>query len=238
MPSIAIIPARGGSKRIPHKNIKLFLGKPIISYSIKAAKDSGVFDKIMVSTDDESIANIAEQYGADVPWFRSPETSDDHAVTADVLCEVLGRYRQEGKQFDSICCIYATAPFVTAEKIRLGMNLLNSNQVDTVHPVIPYSFPPQRGYWIRNDRVKWINPEYELSRSQDLETMYHDAGQFYCINASSFSRSHKLIGKETIPIICREIEAHDIDNEDDWRIAEIKYMFLNESSGLKSGSLI
>ena len=166
--SVAIITARGGSKRIPRKNVKEFCGKPIIVYSIEAALESGLFDEVMVSTEDEEIAGIAKAAGARVPFMRSGENAGDYASTDDVLLEVLEAYREQGREFDSFCCLYPTAPFVTAEKLRRAMQLLD--KADSVMPVVAFSFPPQRCMVLNEEgelRMKW--PEHAKTRSQDLE---------------------------------------------------------------------
>ena len=223
MGNIAIITARGGSKRIPKKNIKEFCGKPIIAYSIKAALDSGAFDEVMVSTDSEEIADIAREYGAAVPFLRSEATANDFATTADVLKEVIDEYKKIGKEFDNMCCIYPTAPFVTGEKLVVAMNLLSESGADTVMPVVAFSFPPQRGMVINDGKLEYKYPEFALCRSQDLEKMYHDPGQFYCVNVNKFLVSGKLVMENTMPFVIDEMEVQDIDNMSDWEIAEIKY---------------
>lgn len=220
--SIAIITARGGSKRIPRKNIKSFCGKPIIAYSIDAAVQSGLFEEVMVSTDDEEIAGIARQYGARVPFMRSSENAGDYASTDDVLLEVLMAYKEQGKEFASFCCLYPTAPFVTAEKLRTAMGLLE--KADSVMPVVAFSFPPQRCMVINEAgelRMKW--QEYARTRSQDLEPYYHDCGQFYCCRTQPFLRYGTTDLPRMIPMIMSEMEVQDIDNQDDWAIAELKY---------------
>lgn len=222
--SVAIITARGGSKRIPRKNIKEFCGKPIISYSIEAAINSGIFDEVMVSTDDKKIAEIAEKYGAKVPFFRSNETSNDYATSADVLTEVIDCYRKRDVEFEYFCCIYPTAPFVTAEKLKLAMEkLMNNTELDAVVPVVKFSFPPQRGFVITDDKVKIMNPDIYQMRSQDLEPIYHDCGQYYCMKTKEFLETQKLVLKNTYPIITPETEVQDIDTMEDWKIAEMKY---------------
>lgn len=225
--NIAIITARGGSKRIHRKNIKEFCGKPILAYSIEAAINSGEFDEVMVSTDDTEIADIAKKYGANVPFMRSKKTSDDFATTADVLYEVINCYEERGQEFTYACCIYPTAPFVTPKKLQDAMNLLINNNADSVIPVVKFSFPPQRGIIIRDNKVEFCNPEYLNSRSQDLEPMYHDCGQFYCLNTKRFLETRKLISDNTLPLIMSDLEVQDIDNMEDWEIAEIKYKMVN-----------
>ncbi len=220
--SIAIITARGGSKRIPRKNIKEFCGKPIIEYSIEAALQSGLFEEVMVSTDDAEIAKIAQAAGAQVPFMRSSANAGDYAGTDDVLMEVLLAYRELGREFDTFCCIYPTAPFVTAQKLQKAMGLLE--QADSVMPVVAFSFPPQR-CMILNEagelRMKW--PEHARTRSQDLEPYYHDCGQFYCCRTAPFMEYKTTDLPHMVPMIMSELEVQDIDNQDDWEIAELKY---------------
>lgn len=221
--NIAIITARGGSKRIYKKNIKKFLGKPIIAYSIEAAIKSGCFDVVMVSTDDEQIAEIAQQYGADVPFYRSSKTSDDFSTTTDVLLEVLQNYSDIGMNFKVACCIYPTAPFITAEKIQNAVSMVDGLNVNSVIPVVPYSFPPQRALVIKSGYLSPQYPEQYSCRSQDLEQIYHDAGQFYAFDVDEFMNTQRLVGEKTKPIITSELEVQDIDNFEDWIIAEMKY---------------
>ena len=228
MKRIAIITARGGSKRIPKKNIRDFCGKPIIAYSIKAAKEAGVFDEVMVSTDSEEIAEIARQEGAEVPFLRSEKTSNDFASTADVIEEVLLEYEKRGASFDEVCCIYPTAPFVTGEKIKEAVRILEENKYDSVLPVVPFSFPPLRGLKMDGNKVSFKWPEYALARSQDLEPVYHDCGQFYVLDAKAFMVSAKIITDNTGAIECSELEMQDIDNEIDWKLAELKYELMRE----------
>lgn len=227
MGNIAVITARGNSKRIPKKNIKDFCGKPIIAYSILSAIRSNLFDKVMVSTDDEEIKAISEKYGAEVPFMRSDKNSDDNATTADVLLEVIETYLKTGHLFEYLCCIYPTAPFITVEKLQKSMKLLMDTGCDSVIPIVQFSFPPQRGFLMQNDYViKFQNPEYETTRSQDLQTIYHDCGQYYCINIGRFIEEKSLIMKNTKGIITDESEVQDIDNYSDWEIAEMKYKIM------------
>lgn len=228
MKALAIITARGGSKRIPRKNIKEFLGKPIIAYSIESTINSGMFDEVMVSTDDEEIADIAKKYGAKVPFFRSEETSNDYATTADVLIEVLEKYKELEKEFDYMCCVYPTAPFVTKDAIKDAMTTLENNSVDTVFPVVKFSFPPQRSVIMENGFLKAKYPECMPMRSQDLEPMYHDCGQFYCMNVKSFMEQKTVIMEKTMPYMQDEMNVQDIDTFEDWEIAEMKYKILHK----------
>ncbi len=228
MSAIAIIIARGGSKRIPRKNIREFCGSPIIKYSIESAISSGCFDEVMVSTDDDEIAKIARKYGAKTPFTRSEKNSDDYATTADVLLEVLSEYKKIGKEFDKLCCIYPTAPFITAEKIANAMEILqNNDDCDSVLPVVKYSYPIQRSLKISDNKLQMNWPENYSKRSQDLEDTYHDAGQLYCLKISDFLKNKILFTAKTMPIIVSELEVQDIDNEEDWQIAEMKYKILN-----------
>lgn len=223
MKRLAIITARGGSKRIPRKNIKPFLGKPILAYSIEAAVACGLFDEVMVSTEDEEIAEIAKQYGAKVPFYRSEKTAGDFATTNDVLLEVIEEYEKRGQFFDVACCIYPTAPFVTAEKIKDAMGQLEASGADTLIPVVQFSYPPQRAMVIRNGQLEFKYLEYIDSRSQDLEKEYHDVGQFYCFKVPAYKENKKLMLGSILPYVVDEMEVQDIDNESDWKIAEIKY---------------
>nr|MCR5279453.1 pseudaminic acid cytidylyltransferase [Lachnospiraceae bacterium] len=214
---------RGGSKRIPRKNIKDFLGKPIIAYSIEAALNSGVFDEVMVSTDDAEIAEIAKRYGAAIPFMRSEKTSNDFATSADVIQEVLDNYENRGERFDIICCIYPTAPFITAAKLKDSMTQFKESDADSLVPVVKFDFPPQRGFVVKDGLISFKYPEFALSRSQDLEPMYHDCGQFYILKSVSFAKEKKMVMSRTVPYIIPETEVQDIDNESDWIIAEEKY---------------
>lgn len=224
---IAIITARGGSKRIPKKNIKEFCGKPIIAYSIEAAISSELFDEVMVSTDSEEIAEIAKKYGASVPFMRSAETSNDYATTNDVLIEVFNEYKKRGQEFDIAVCIYPTAPFVTADKLKKAVNMLEEKGAEAVTPVVQFSFPPQRAFVIRHETLEYQYPENAKVRSQDLEPLYHDCGQFYVMRPDIIL-NHRPVGKR-IPYVISELEVQDIDNEDDWKLAEIKYRIMKQS---------
>lgn len=228
--AIAIITARGGSKRIPRKNIKEFCGKPIIAYSIEAALQAGIFDEVMVSTDDEEIKEIAVRYGAKVPFMRSEATSNDMASTYEVLLEVLEEYKKRGQEYEYVCCIYPTAPFITPDKLIQSFNKLKEIGVDTVLPVVAYSFPPQRCFVIKNGNAQFKWPENRLVRSQDLEKWYHDCGQYYFVRTDRFLKTHNLIMENTVPIIVEEMEVQDIDNYEDWELAELKYKLRNRSA--------
>ncbi|WPP53308.1 pseudaminic acid cytidylyltransferase [Catalinimonas niigatensis] len=222
MNKIAIIPARGGSKRIPRKNIKDFLGKPIIAYSIEAALSSGLFDLVMVSTDDEEIADISKKYGAEVPFFRSKKNADDYAILNDVLKEVI-RYCQDiGKHFEIGCCILPTAPLITTENLHKGYHLLIEGIFDSVRPVVSFPSPIQRALSLDNQgRVRMLNPEHYRSRSQDLEETYHDAGQFYW-----FKIPELLTSDNRGAFIVDATHFQDIDTLTDWKLAELKFQLL------------
>jgi pseudaminic acid cytidylyltransferase len=228
--AVAIITARGGSKRIPRKNIKEFNGKPIIAYSIEAALSSGIFDTVMVSTDDEEIAAVARQFRAEVPFMRSAKSSDDYATTADVIREVLESYSRQNQSFEYACCIYPTAPFVTGEKLSKAFSSLLETGADSVIPVTKFSFPIWRSLKIEEGKVSYNWPEFAPKRSQDLPPAYHDCGQFYFFNTGIFLQTGKLVTGNTIGLEVPETEVQDIDNEEDWKIAEIKYGFLTSKS--------
>lgn len=229
MKTAAIITARGGSKRIPRKNIKEFCGKPILAYSIEAALAAGVFDTVMVSTDDEEIAEVARRYGADIPFFRSGKTSNDYAVTSQVLAEVLEEYERRGEHYTKVCCIYPTAPFLTADRLKTAMELLEKTGADSVLPVVQFSFPPQRSVVLKDGYLKFKWPEHRNTRSQDLEPFYHDVGQFYCVDTASFAAQRVLVMEKTVPLVMSEMEIQDIDTEEDWQLAEVKYRLLKEN---------
>lgn len=227
MANVCIIPARGGSKRIPRKNIKLFLGKHVIGYSIETAITSGLFDEVMVSTDDEEIAEIAISYGAKVPFLRDKKTANDFATTFDVIEEVVSKYELLGIKFEFICCIYACAPFVSSEKLSDSFNVLKRNNFDSVFPIMPFGFPIQRALSVDNNKkASYLHPEFSLTRSQDLESRYHDAGQFYWMNTANCLREKKILTDNSGSIIISELEGQDIDNDIDWKLAELKYELL------------
>jgi len=225
MPRLAIIPARGGSKRIPRKNIRDFHGKPIIAYSIETALNSGLFDEVMVSTDDEEIADIAGQYGAKVPFLRSEQNSDDTASTLAVILEVLEKYKEFGLEFEKVCCIYPTAPLIKAEDLNAGLELL-SGDIASVFPVMPFSFPILRSLKVSEDHFVSMNwPEHSQTRSQDLAPAYHDAGQWYWLRPDLIKDS--LYTDKSKVIILSEMDVQDIDNDSDWKMAEMKWSLAN-----------
>lgn len=224
MTSICIITARGGSKRVPRKNIKEFCGKSIIAYSIEAALASGVFDTVMVSTDDDEIAEVSRGCGAEVPFMRSEAASSGYATTADVLCEVLDEYQRRGASFDTICCLYPTAPFVRASELREAASILDGG-ASSVIPVTSFDFPPLRGFKVGEDgSVGYAFPEYAQARSQDLPEMVHDCGRFYFANTEAFKRSGSFITERTRALRIPSKYVQDIDTLEDWEIAEQKYL--------------
>jgi len=228
MKNLCIIPARGGSKRIPRKNIKHFMGKPIMAYSIDAALKSGLFDEVMVSTDDEEFADVARKFGASVPFLRSDATANDYATTVDVLLEVVNTYRQQGKEFDKVCCLYSTAPFVTSERLKEAYAKL-SDCVDGCFTIVEYSYPIQRSLRINESGLVEIKyPEYLKSRTQDLEKVYHDAGQFYFMKTATMEQEKTVWCKRTEPLVLSELEVQDLDTLTDWQLAEMKYQLLKK----------
>lgn len=223
-PTLCIIPARGGSKRIPRKNIRPFLGRPALAYAIDAAKESGCFDEVMVSTDDEEIAAAAREHGALVPFMRSKEASDDHSNFTDALTEVLRCYKERGKKFEYCCCIFPTAVLTRAEHIKDGWEKLRASpDLYAVLPVLQFGYPVQRALKIQETRLQMFQPENYFVRSQDMEKAYHDAGQWYWMRADKISGQLRLLAPTSAPVVISEMDAQDIDNEVDWRLAEVKY---------------
>jgi pseudaminic acid cytidylyltransferase len=208
--ALAIIPARGGSKRIPRKNIRPFLGKPIIGYVIETALQSGLFDEVMVSTDDDEIAAIAEEFGASVPFWRSAETANDTATTTDVIIEVLDQYGQTGKTFDAVCCLYPTAPFISTQVLKQTRQMLTNRQAEVIYPIQKFHFPIQRAFLYDNDtgKIQWADPNSFLKRSQDLPPTYHDAGQFYWFEVSRLLEIRQLPGLIPGGVVIGEMQAH------------------------------
>jgi N-acylneuraminate cytidylyltransferase len=230
MSKIAIIPARGGSKRIPGKNIKPFIGKPVIAYSIEAAITSGLFDTVMVSTDVLSFAEIAKQYGAEVPFLRSDENSNDFASTVDVIIEVLDWYKTHNRVFESGACIYPCAPFITKDILKKSFNILSEKEADCVFPIIEYGHPIQRALkYSGKGPVTPFDNSFSKQRTQDLEKAYYDAGMFYTFNTAAIYKNKNLRTDNTFPIEINELNAHDIDSEDDWELAELKYKRIHKT---------
>lgn len=229
MKNLAIIPARGGSKRIPRKNIKEFLGKPILAYSIEVALNSQLFDEVMVSTDDDEIATIAIQYGANVPFLRSEVNANDFATTMDVLNEVEKMYKEkENKTFDFICCIYPTAPLIQPSDLKKGYDLMLEKEYDAVYPIVSFGYPVWRGIkFNEGGKTQLVWEQFKNSRSQDLEPVYHDAGQWYWYNPHKVQDT--LFTNNSSAIILTEDKVQDIDTLTDWKLAEIKYELLQHS---------
>lgn len=226
--NVAIIAARGGSKRIPGKNIKIFIDKPMVSYSIRAAVESGLFGKVVVSTDSEAIANVARKYGAEVPFMRPAGLSDDHTPMGEAVQHALVWLKEHGTAIDYTCCILPTAPFIQAHYIKKGYDLIRENRVDAVFTVTTYSFPIFRSLRINKDgNLEMFWPEYELTRSNDLPEAYHDAGQFYWLNTDNFIKNKKFYTKDALPIILPRYLVQDIDTEEDWHRAELMYKVIN-----------
>lgn len=221
MSCICVIPARGGSKRIPRKNIRDFAGKPIIAWSIETALASRLFDDVLVSTDDDEIAQIAERYGARVPFRRPPELANDHAGTMEVVQHTLAWLDEAGAQVTTLCCLYAAAPFVTVDYLKEGMRLLGQPSCNYAFPVCSYGHPVQRALSRTQSgmiEARW--PEYRGTRSQDLEELVHDTGQFYFGRAESWRRGEPIFADHSFGIQVKRSEVQDIDTEDDWRRAE------------------
>lgn len=226
MKNIAIIPARGGSKRIPRKNIKDFFGKPILAYSIDVALRSKIFDEVIVSTEDYEIAEIAKSYGASVPFFRSEITANDHATMEDVVSEVLLEYKKQGILFENFCCILPTAPFLSIQSIQKSFDIFKNNSYDALLPVLRFSYPIQRALKIEAGKVVMREAMHIHTRSQDLEPMFHDAGLFYWMNVHKFFEIREIFCDNTGMIELSEMEVQDIDTAEDWCLAEFKYAFM------------
>lgn len=226
--TVAVITARGGSKRIPKKNIKEFCGKPIIAYAIQAAIASNIFDEVMVSTDSEEIAKIARDYGAVVPFMRSEKNADDYATTEDVIMEVVNQYKERGKAYAYVCCLYPTTPFITSSILKEAVKIMVQENPAVVIPVVQFSYPPQRCFVIdENGYARFKYPEYVQTRSQDLEKQYHDAGQFYVYHVEKLFAHNGIIEDDFKPIILPEMCVQDIDTLDDWKMAEMKYRLIH-----------
>lgn len=224
---IAIIPARGGSKRIPRKNIKLFCGKPMIAWSIEVALQSACFDRVIVSTDDAEIAEIARKYGAELPFIRPAELSDDHTGTTAVIRHAIDWLCQQGLRVDQACCIYATAPFVSVEDLRKGLEALNTSQCDYAFSVTSYAFPIQRAVRINTEgRLEMFSPENFQIRSQDLEEAFHDAGQFYWGQAEAWLEERVIFSSASVPVLLPRHRVQDIDTMEDWVRAEWMFQSL------------
>lgn len=224
---LAIIPARGGSKRIPRKNIKNFCGIPIIAWSIKAALESGCFDQIVVSTDDLEISKIARSYGATTPFIRPAEYSGDFSTTTSVIKHAIEWYEAQGTRLEYVCCIYPTAPFVNGEKLAKGLDLIRRNLCSYVFPVVEFDYPVQRAFKLVEDgAIQMLDPSKFNCRSQDLEGVWHDAGQFYWGTPEAWKEEVQLFDGHSRPIKISRLESQDIDSIEDWKIAELKFKFL------------
>lgn len=230
---LAIIPARGGSKRIPRKNIKPFCGKPMIVWSIEAALRSACFDQVIVSTDDAEIAEIARQHGADVPFMRPAELADDHAGTIPVIRHAIEWSNRQGLNVEQACCLYATAPFVMAEDLCRGLDVLQGNECDYAFSVTSYAFPIQRAIRINDDgRVEMFSPEHFNTRSQDLEEAFHDAGQFYWGRAEAWLQDRPIFNPGALPVLLPRHRVQDIDTPEDWIRAEWLFKSMQAQEGL------
>jgi pseudaminic acid cytidylyltransferase len=228
---LAIIPARGGSKRIPGKNIRPFAGVPMIVHSIRAAQDAGCFDQIIVSTDDEQIAEVAHKHGASVPFIRPPELADDHAGTQEVIAHAINWAISQGWQLGSVCCLYATAPFVRADDLRTGLKMLEESHQHFVFSASTFDYSPYRGFVRSGDGVEMLFPEHFPTRSQDLPLVLHDAGQFYWGTQYAWLESNVLFGRLATPLILPRHLVVDIDTLEDWHQAELMWQ-LQKQQGL------
>jgi pseudaminic acid cytidylyltransferase len=226
---IAVIPARGGSKRIPGKNIKFFHGKPMIAYSIEAAKQSDCFDKIIVSTDDQEIADIARQYGAEVPFIRPAEIAGDYATTMDVIQHAIQWCESQSMSLDLLCCIYATAPFILPSDLSLGLESVSENNIDYAFSATSFAFPIQRAISLNeNGSVQMFQPEHLNTRSQDLQEAYHDAGQFYWGKIAAFKTGKPFFSLSSKAILIPRKRVQDVDTLEDWEFAEALYAVMKD----------
>jgi pseudaminic acid cytidylyltransferase len=225
---IAIIPARGGSKRLPGKNIRNFLGRPMLSYPVRAALDSGLFDEVMVSTEDEQVIRVAKDSGAQVPFSRSNQNANDTATLSEVITEVLGQYRDLGRPVAEFCCLLATACLVDAELLKQSQERFRSGGVTTLFSVVRFDYPIQRALRMDGTLITLMNAEHKNARSQDLEPAFHDAGMFYWGMATGFLAEGSLFTKHTGAIELPRTAVQDIDDEEDWRIAELKFRLKTE----------
>jgi len=226
---LCVIPARGGSKRIPRKNIKLFCGKPIIAWSIETALKSACFDQVIVSSDDAEITEIARQHGAKVPFVRPSELSDDYACTTAVIAHAINWFASQGQIATQVCCLYATAPFVACDDLQRGLTMLAETGADYAFSVTSYAFPIQRAIRITpSGRVEMFNPEHFNTRSQDLEEAFHDAGQFYWGQARAWLQNPFIFGPQSAPIQLPRHRVQDIDTYEDWGRAEWLFKQLNK----------
>lgn len=228
MSTIAIITARGGSKRIPKKNIKDFMGKPMIAYAIEVALNSKVFDEVMVSTDCSEIAEISKKYGANVPFLRSEKTSGDFATTYDALEEVVLEYKKNGKEFEAVCCIYPCVPFLSSESLTKAYQKMKEKNANATFPVCKYPAPIEWALKLDNDFIEPNDRDALNIRSQDLIPKYFDAGMFYFCKTDALFEYSSLVPEKTLGFIIDEIRCQDIDTEEDWKMAELKYTLIKE----------
>lgn len=229
---LAVIPARGGSKRIPRKNIKPFCGKPMLAWSIEAARQSGCFDRIVVSTDDEEIAAVARRCGAETPFMRPEELANDHATTIPVIHHAVDWFIASGQRPEAVCCLYATAPFVTPTDLQRGLQALQAEACDYAFSVTSYSFPIQRAIHIRGDgRVEMFQPEHFYTRSQDLVEAFHDAGQFYWGSTNAWTAERPIFSTEAVSVMLPRHLVQDIDTPEDWIRAEWLFKALHGAGG-------
>jgi len=228
--AVCIIPARGGSKRIPRKNIRSFIDRPLIAYSIEAARNSGVFDRVILSTDDLEIAEVARRYGAEVPFMRPAELADDHANTFDLMAHAADWVRAQHRDCEYLCCLYATAPFVRARDLKAGLDkLMSSPEANYAYSITEHGFPVQRSVrLLTGDHVQPWMPENMLKRSQDLESLYHDAGQFYWGKVDAFAEKTDFFGPTSLGVVLPRYRVVDIDTEADWTMAEVQYRTLQK----------
>ena len=224
---LAVIPARGGSKRIPRKNIREFCGKPIIAWSIEAALESGCFDRVMVSTDDSEIADVARTHGAEVPFVRPAELADDYTPTVPVVAHAIRWCEENLDTVEAACCIYATAPFCQADDLREGWRMLGECGADYVFPVVRYGSPIQRALRITTEaHLQMFEPEHDASRSQDLEPAYHDAGQWYWGTRAAWLEGRPIFSSASRPLVLPAHRVQDIDTPEDWARAELMFRAL------------
>lgn len=228
---LCVIPARGGSKRIPRKNIKPFGCLPMIAWSIRAATESGCFDRIIVSTDDPEIAEVAQEHGAEVPFMRPEDLSDDHTGTVPVIAHAIAWHNQHDQPATEVCCIYATAPFVQSSDLQRGLKILQSTGAAYAFSVTSYAFPIQRAIRITPDRrVEMFQPEHFNTRSQDLEEAWHDAGQFYWGQAQAWLAQKPLFSAHSAPVPLPRHRVQDIDTPEDWERAELMFKVLQQAN--------
>lgn len=226
---LAVIPARGGSKRIPRKNVRPFFGKPMIAWSIEAARESGCFDRIVVSTDDTTIAEIAKSYGAEIPFIRPSQLADDFTATIPVVAHAVAWHQQHGENPTEVCCLYATAPFVRGQDLSRGLDLLRQSGCDYAFSVTSYGFPIQRAIRITEDnRVEMFQPDMFSKRSQDLEEAWHDAAQFYWGRAEAWLAGKPIFSRHAVPVILPRYRVQDIDTPEDWERAEKMFKTIQE----------